>query len=62
MELSEEMKKNGWVTEIDEDGQSYTYNKNFFNKIFGQPETGSPKQSDKFIMLDITKTKDNDGK
>lgn len=58
MELSEEMKKNGWVTETDEDGQTYTYNKKFFNDFLNQPKTDSPLISANFVIFDVTKPKD----
>lgn len=58
MGLTEEMIKNGWVTEIDEYGQSITYNKKLLDNFFGQPPTDKPTTSVNFEIIDITKPKD----
>lgn len=54
--LSEEMQKNGWVVEFDEDGGGWiTYNKRYLNEFFSEDVSDKPKISFEIKMIDFTK-------
>jgi hypothetical protein len=54
MGLSDEMVKNGWVTQLDEDtGLIVTYNRDFMSKLLSSEPTVKPKETFKGTIIDL---------
>jgi hypothetical protein len=53
MELSEEMKTNGWVIEVDEFGQKTMYSKKYLYKFLTEDKTDNPLMSSKTVMINL---------